>query len=148
MSTIKFTEIIEVDCAQDVVFDYTQDYQKRLSWDTFLKQADLIDGALTAAKGVKALCVAKNGLAMVTEYVTFNYPKVTAIKMTKGPYLFKSFVGSWTFKEITLQKTEVMFIYSFTLRFPFNLIGYLVKLNLRQNVKQRLRDLKQNIEVN
>lgn len=83
---------------------------------------------------------------MVTEYVTFNRPKVTAIKMTQGPYMFKSFLGSWTFKELKYNKTEVVFLYSFTLRFPFNLITTLIKRNLQNNVKQRLVDLKNNIE--
>ena len=85
MDTIKFTETIVIEEISERVFDFTQDYSKRLSWDTFLKKAYLTDGAVNAAKGVKAYCVAKNGLGMTTEYITFNRPKVTAIKMTKGP---------------------------------------------------------------
>ena len=44
------------------------------------KRADLIDGVTNADKGVKAYCVAKNGIGMVTEYVTSTGPRVTAIK--------------------------------------------------------------------
>jgi len=146
MDAIKFTESILIDEKPEQVFDFTQDYNKRLQWDTFLKRADLIEGATTADKGVKAYCVAKNGIGMVTEYVTYNRPKVTAIKMTEGPYLFKSFLGSWTFKEISEGKTEVIFLYSFTLRFPFNVLTLFIKKNLQANVKQRLIDLKKNIE--
>jgi len=146
MEATKFTETILIDEKVERVFDFTQDYNKRLKWDTFLKRADLIDGAVKADKGVKAFCVAKNGLGMVTEYVTFNRPKVTAIKMTNGPFMFKSFLGSWMFKEISNDKTEVIFIYSFTLKFPFNLLTNFIKNNLRTNVKQRLIDLKINIE--
>lgn len=146
MKATKFTELIEIKCSVEHVFDYTQNYKTRLNWDTFLKQADLMDGANAADKGVKAYCVAKNGLGMVTEYVTFKRPKVTAIKMTKGPYLFKSFLGSWVFKEIGEETTEVSFLYSYSLRFPFNLFGVFIKNNLQKNVKQRLRDLKKNIE--
>jgi hypothetical protein len=127
-------------------FDYTQDYSQRLIWDTFLKKADLIEGAITAGKGVKAYCVAKNGLGMVTEYVSFNRPKATAIKMTKGPFMFKSFLGSWNFKEIQTGVTEVIFLYSFQLKFPFNLATGLIKRNLQRNVRQRLKDLKRSIE--
>lgn len=76
MDSIKFTERIEIVCSSVFAFDYTQDYNKRLAWDTFLKKAELMDGALKAGKGVKAYCVAKNGLGMVTEYVSFNRPKV------------------------------------------------------------------------
>lgn len=146
MEAIKFTESILIGEKSEQVFDFTQDYTKRLKWDTFLKKADLIEGATRADKGVKAYCVAKNGIGMVTEYVTYNRPKVTAIKMTKGPYLFKSFLGSWSFKEISNEMTEVVFLYSFTLRFPFSLLKRYIKNNLQENVKQRLIDLKNNIE--
>jgi len=143
---IKFAETITINQSQEVIFDFTQDYTNRLTWDTFLKKADLINGAATAGKGVSAYCVAKNGLGMVTEYVSFNRPKVTAIKMTKGPYMFRTFQASWTFKEIIDQQTEVIFLYSFSLRFPFNLASAFIKMNLKNNVRQRLRDLKNCIE--
>ena len=146
MEAIKFTETILIDERPEQVFDFTQDYNKRLKWDTFLKKADLIDDAITTGKGVKAYCVSKNGLGMITEYVTYNRPKVTAIKMTDGPFMFKSFLGSWTFKEVPNHKTEVVFLYSFSLRFPFNLFTKFIKKNLQTNVKQRLIDLKNNIE--
>lgn len=66
MKAIKFTESILILEKPEQVFDYTQNYSKRLSWDTFLKKADLIEGATKAGKGVKAYCVAKNGMGMVT----------------------------------------------------------------------------------
>lgn len=145
MKALKFAEKILIDENPEKVFDFTQDYSKRLHWDTFLKKADLIEGAIRAGKGVKAYCVAKNGLGMITEYVTYNRPKVTAIKMTKGPFMFKSFVGSWRFNDVSDGMTEVIFLYSFSLRFPFNLLAKYIKKNLQINVRQRLIDLKKNI---
>jgi ribosome-associated toxin RatA of RatAB toxin-antitoxin module len=147
MDSIKFSEKILIQANAETVFDYSQDYDKRLIWDTFLIKADLMDGATKAEKGVKAYCVAKNRVGMITEYVSFNRPKATAIKMTKGPYLFKTFLGSWTFKEINEKETEVIFLYSFSLRFPFKLVSNYIKNNLQNNVKLRLIDLKQNIEI-
>ena len=146
MESTKFTEKIQIKCTPELAFDCTQDYNQRLTWDTFLKKADLIEGAKTANKGVKAYCVAKNGIGMVTEYVSFNRPKAAAIKMTKGHFMFKSFLGSWTFKEIQPDVTEIIFLYSFQLQFPFNLATGLIKRNLQSNVKQRLVDLKENLE--
>ena len=146
MGMIKISESIFVHEKPEQVFDFTQDYTKRLQWDTFLKKAYLIEGATAADKGVKAYCVAKNGMGMVTEYVTFRRPKVTAVKMTKGPFLFKAFLGSWTFKEMPDNRTEVVFLYSFSFRFPFNLLANAIKNNLEANVRQRLIDLKMNIE--
>lgn len=147
MKGIKFTEQITIARNAITVFDYTQDYANRLKWDVFLKSAELIEGATEAGKGVKAYCVAKNGLGMVTEYVTYNRPKVTAVKMTKGPFMFKSFVGSWTFKEVSETETEVIFVYNFQLRFPFNLAIPFIKINLQNNVKQRLVYLKKHLEA-
>ncbi len=51
---IKFSESIIINAAAEAVFDLTQDYEKRLVWDTFLKKAELIEGAAEAGKGVKA----------------------------------------------------------------------------------------------
>ncbi|HSY62016.1 MAG TPA: SRPBCC family protein, partial [Cytophaga sp.] len=146
MHPIKFSESIKIHSTQERAFDYTQDYDKRLVWDTFLIKADLIDGAREAAVGVKAYCVAHNGMGMETEYVSFNRPKVTAIKMTKGPYMFKDFLGSWNFKTIGPNEIEVIFLYSFMLRFPFNLLNPFIKWNLKRNVRQRLIDLKNQLE--
>jgi len=146
MTGLKFSEKIIIRCSSLEVFDYTQNYDNRLKWDTFLKRAELMDGARQAGKGVKAYCVAKKGLGMVTEYVSFNPPKATAIKMTKGPYMFRSFLGSWTFKDIGNLETEVIFLYSFKLRFPFNLANTFIKRTLQANVRRRLIDLKSSIE--
>ena len=141
----RFTEKKLIKCSPEFAFDYTQDYKQRLSWDTFLVKAELMEGATAAGKGVKAYCVAKNGVGMVTEYVSFSRPKATAIKMTKGPFMFKSFLGSWNFREIQTGITEVTFLYTFQLRFPFSLVSWFIKRNLQYNVRQRLEDLKKNI---
>jgi ribosome-associated toxin RatA of RatAB toxin-antitoxin module len=142
MNSIKFSESIEIEGKSDLIFDYTQDYNNRLKWDTFLSKAYLLDNATQADKGAKAWCVAKNGLGMETQYVSFNRPKVTAIKMTRGPYMFKDFAASWTFKEEMAGVTKVTFLYSFSFRFPFSMVSIFVKRILRANVRQRLRDLR------
>jgi ribosome-associated toxin RatA of RatAB toxin-antitoxin module len=146
MKAIRIEEAIIIEENPELIFNFTQDYSKRLQWDTFLKRADLMDGVSKAAKGAKAYCAAKNGLAMVTEYVTFNRPEVTAIKMIKGPIMFKTFSGSWRFRTKTPETTEVIFIYSFALRFPFALLSGYINRNLKKNVRQRLVDLKHSIE--
>ncbi len=142
MKAIKFSESIEIKGSSDLIFDYTQDYKNRLEWDTFLTEAYLLNNATQAGKGVKAWCVAKNGLGMETEYVSFNRPKVTAIKMTKGPFIFKDFAASWTFMDNGNEMTRVTFLYSFRLIFPYNIFSVFVKFILRRNVMQRLKDLK------
>lgn len=146
MGRISCREQIAIEREQRDVFDYTQNYRFRLDWDTLLSQADLLDGVSTAHVGTKAHCVAHNGHSMVTRYITFNRPERTAIEMIQGPYMFKSFHGCWVFKATSQKATEVSFLYSYQLRFPFNLVGLMVNRVLRQHTKQRLASLKRNLE--
>jgi ribosome-associated toxin RatA of RatAB toxin-antitoxin module len=142
MKSIKFSECIEIPGGAESIFDYTQDYANRLSWDTFLTKAYLLNSARHPGKGVKAWCVAKNGLGMETEYISFTRPKVTAIKMTKGPFMFRDFAASWTFAERSTGLTTVTFLYAYSLRFPYNFMTPIVTIIFRKNVRQRLKDLK------
>ncbi|MEO7212189.1 SRPBCC family protein [Mucilaginibacter sp.] len=147
MSSFNFSEKIIIKKPAAIIFDYTQDYTKRLDWDNFLKQAELVNGATEAGKGVKAWCVARNGIGMETRYVTFSRPGVAAVKMTKGPYMFKTFAGSWTFRDAGTETAKVTFYYNYRLRFPFTIVGGIIKRRLRLNVRQRLRDLKKCVEA-
>lgn len=146
MGATKFSEAIVINRNQSEVFDFTQDYSNRLIWDTFLKKADMLNSTGEVGLGEKAYCVARNGMGMETEYVSYRRPKVTAVKMTKGPFLFQSFLGSWTFHKRAEEETEVVFLYSFMLRFPFSIGSFLMKKILQKEVKGRLLDLKRFLE--
>ena len=106
-----FERSIDIRAPRAALFALTQDYARRLQWDPFLKQAQLIAGAERAAKGARAWCVSKSGLGMETEYVSFNPPARTAIKMTRGPKFIKSFAGSWIFAAKATNLTRVTFRY-------------------------------------
>ncbi len=69
-----FRQTIEVEAEPDILFDLTQDYAHRLDWDPFLREARLLEGADSPGIGVRAWCVAHNGLGMETRYITFNPP--------------------------------------------------------------------------
>jgi ribosome-associated toxin RatA of RatAB toxin-antitoxin module len=110
-----FQHSVEIRAKREDIFDLTQNYDLRLSWDPFLKEARLLGGS-AAGVGARAWCVARNGLGMETEYVSFKRPEVTAIKMTKGPAVFRSFAGSWRFDESGPNSTRVTFRYNFSTR--------------------------------
>ena len=61
--------------------------------------------------GARAYCVAKGGLGMETKYVSFNPPRTTAVKMTRGPWMVGEFAGSWRFEEAGPRVTRVVFRY-------------------------------------
>jgi ribosome-associated toxin RatA of RatAB toxin-antitoxin module len=144
---LKLSESIVIKASPEAIFDLTQDYNQRLAWDTFLKKAELI-GSKEAGVGVKAWCVSKHGLGMETEYISFNRPKVTAVKQTKKSLLFSKFSGSWVFEQTATNSTKVVFTYSYSLNFPLNLTSKLVNNILTKNVQQRLKNLKLCIETN
>lgn len=105
---------IEIPAPATWLFDLTQDYTRRLDWDPYLVKAELRGDK--AGVGVRAWCVAKfPRMGMETEYVTFERPKVVAIKMTKGPKIIRMFAGSWRFDE-QAGTTRVTFKYRFDTR--------------------------------
>jgi ribosome-associated toxin RatA of RatAB toxin-antitoxin module len=68
------------------------------------------------------------------------------MSMTKGPRMFRSFSGSWNFKEPSSGITEVTFLYSFRFTFPYSMVGFFIKNYLRRNIAARLKDLKNCLE--
>jgi hypothetical protein len=144
--TFEHSILIRADAAR--LFALTQDYGRRLTWDPFLKEARLLDGATEAGIGVRATCVAKSGLAMETEYVSFNPPTVAAVKMTKGPWFIDSFAGSWRFVAEATGFTRVSFRYYVRAR-PRRLAGTLsplLALVFARDTRKRLAALKRAIE--
>lgn len=105
-----FERAIEVPAARDALFWWMQDYERRLEWDTFLREARLID-AERAAVGVRAWCVDRAGRGMETEYVSFRPPERVAVRMTNGPWMFRSFAGSWAYEALGPERTRVVFRY-------------------------------------
>jgi len=112
---MKFEHVAVVRADPARVFDLTQDYARRLTWDPFLRSAELV-GATAPGLGVRAWCVARTGFGMETEYVTFAPPRLAAVKMTRGPWMLESFGGAWEFRATGDGATEVAFRYQFRTR--------------------------------
>src|SRR5262245_56866725 len=115
-ASMRFEYQAVVEGAVGEVFSLTQDYERRLTWDPFLRSAVLLDGAAAPAVGVRAWCVAHEGFGMETEYVTFRPPRRVAVKMTRGPRILESFAGTWEFESIPDGKTRVTFRYHLRVR--------------------------------
>ena len=139
-----FRQSIEVAAEPVVLFDLTQDYDHRLDWDPFLKEAKLLGGAEVPGIGVRAWCVARNGLGMETRSVSFNPPGACAVEMTRGPWFFRSFSGSWRFDPVGPGRTRVTFTYSLVGR-PVLLSGIL-RFVFARETSRRLEALKRAAE--
>ena len=110
---------VEIDATPGELFALSQDYDQRLAWDPYLKEATLVGGATRPGVGVLAWCVARNGFGMQTRYLTFRPPVACAIEMTRGPWFLRAFSGSWRFEAIGPGRTRVTFAYDVVGRSAF-----------------------------
>jgi len=144
--------VIDIRAAPEAVFDLLHDYSRRLDWDPFLRQARLLDGARVADIGVTSRCIARRavgGMAMDTIYVSFTRPVVAAVKMTRGPFIFRSFAASIRQDRIDDNTTRVTYHYNFEAqpRLLAFLIEPIVRRVFHRETRQRLASLKRFLET-
>lgn len=107
---------IEVNVPAEPLFWDSQDYSRRLEWDSFLAQAYLLEGRKEAAVGATSFCKSRSGSVLESKYISFAPPTHAAVEMTKGPWVLSKFGGTWRFKSLAAHRTEVRFIYHFKCR--------------------------------
>ncbi len=99
------------------VFDLVHNYSRRLEWDTLL-QAAYLEGSQTAAgKGVISVCVGRRSLgsiALKTIYVTFDRPRLAAVKMVNTPPFFESWAASIHHEDISAHQSRITYKFHFT----------------------------------
>jgi len=142
---------IEIRASPEIVFDLIHDYARRLEWDPFLKEACLLDGAQAAGPGVKTRCTARNGflgLSMDTVYVSFDRPKVAAVKMTRGPAVLETFAASLRQEDMGSGLTRVTYRFSFATRPRWlrAIVSPIASVLFGREVRQRLEALKSHLE--
>ena len=141
-----FERSIVVRAPRAPLFDLMQDYERRLEWDPFLREARLVDAAASAV-GVRAWCVDQDGRGMETEYVSFDRPNRVAVRMTKGPWMFRKFAGAWIYEEIDATTTRVVFKYHVEAIVRFGRIGDAVLTRIfAKEMRYRLEALRHAVE--
>ncbi len=147
----KGTANIEIEASCQTVFNLVHDYSRRLEWDTLLSQAALLGGASAAGKEVCARCVGtwrSAGIAVETEYVTFEPGQVAAVKLINHPPLFEHFAATIRHKPLTATRSCVTYIYSFRARPQWLAFALepLMNAALQRETQARLRSLKSFLE--
>jgi len=136
-----------IPAASHVAFDLIHDYARRLDWDTLLQAAYLEGDDAVAGKGVTAVCVGRKslgGIPIRTVYVSFDPPKVAAVKMVNEPAFFQSWAASIRHEDISDQESLITYRFHFmtkprVLRFILDPIMERVFL---WETRKRLRALK------
>ena len=113
-------EVSEViPAASTEVFDLVHDYDRRLTWDTLLSAAYLDDGFTRAEKGATSVCVGRTSLgrlAFKTVYVSFDRPRVAAVKLVNSPAFFGTWAASIRHQDLEAGSSRITYTYHFTAR--------------------------------
>ncbi|HEX5105087.1 MAG TPA: SRPBCC family protein [Pirellulaceae bacterium] len=111
------SEVIPASASE--VFDLLHDYDRRLEWDTLLSAAYLTDGCEQAELGASSVCVGRGSLgriALKTTYVTFDRPRLAAVKMVNRPPFFACWAASIRHDELGPDESRVTYSWTFTAR--------------------------------
>ncbi|CAN5427105.1 hypothetical protein BH10ACT1_BH10ACT1_16150 [soil metagenome] len=90
-------------------------YRVRLEWDPFVSTQHLINTD-RPGEGVQTFTRSRHGLTMVSEYLTYRPPTHMGMKMVSGPSFFRTFSGSWHFKDLGDGRLEVVYRYRYDCR--------------------------------
>ncbi len=126
------------------LYNLTQDYKHRLKWDSFAKRVRYEKGFVTSYRGVANTLRWFNPLRMTVEHINLVAPSMAATSMLKGPFFFLMFSGSWYFRSLKKNSTEVTLNYQFKSRWrPLAFIfDPFIKRILERDCRRALRDLK------
>ena len=139
---------IEIGRSPSDVFQLAQDYDLRLEWDPFLRDMKFLNGASRAEVGVEVWVKAKNGFEMTVEYISLVEPHTVSMKMLRGPFFFKHFAGTWKFRELSTERTEVVFRYNFETRPGIirPVLSPIIRRVFNRDIRLRLQGLKTSAE--
>jgi len=144
---------LDIDAPCERVFDVIHNYSTRLRWDTMLSKALIVDGSPEAGPGVRTLCVGRSGLAglgMETVYISFDRPRVAAVRMKRGPWFISDFAAS--IRHIPTEGTEnqsrVIYKFRVTARPTWlrAIADPVLRFLFQRETRQRLESLKRYIE--
>lgn len=91
---VAITETIEVQCAPERVWDFTQDYQRRSQWDSSVLEATVLNRDPFPRVRVRLA----GGVRAVLQYKAFHRPVRTSLVMEEvQSFLLNGGGGSWSY---------------------------------------------------
>ena len=138
------TESIVVARPPEAVFDFTQDYARRTSWDRGVLSAEVLQRAPLPRVRVELA----GGVRGVFEYKLFERPLRTSVALTevRSP-LFSGGGGSWSYQE---HAGGTLWTVTNALRFKSRLAGWMLgpwtRFALRRGTRAALRAAKLELE--
>jgi hypothetical protein len=128
------------------VFALVHDYDRRLEWDTLLREA-YVEGDAAPAKGIVTVCTGRwvlGGFSLRTIYVSFVPGVVAAVKMLNRPPFFERWAAS--IRHVALGERESRITYTYNFRARPRFLRFLLEPILarvfRWETHRRLRALR------
>ena len=138
---------VDVPAPRAAVFQLLHDYDRRLEWDTLLRDARLCPGWSRAQLHATSVCTGRlflGGIALKTEYISFNPPAFAAVKMLNRPPFFEAFAATIRHRDTPGGGSSVEYIYHFTARPRWLrwLLHPVMDAVFRWETRKRLRSLR------
>jgi hypothetical protein len=129
------------------VFSLLHDYNRRLEWDTLLRDARLCENWSQAQLHARSVCTGRwylGGFSLETEYITFNPPRIAAVKLINRPPFFKTFAATIRHRNLENGQSSIEYIFNFTARPSWLnfLLHPIMKLIFQWETRKRLRSLR------
>ena len=139
----RVSEVMPAGC--QAVFDLVHDYERRLQWDTLLREA-YVEGAGPAQRGAIAVCSGRwliGGLTLRTVYVSYERGVVAAVKMVNTPPFFARWAASIRHEPLGDDRSRIIYTYNFRARprWLAAVLEPLMALVFRWETRRRLRAL-------
>lgn len=96
MPVVSAEAFVPVDPATAFAVSQTTGATRR-RWDRFISEQHFLDGARTAAKGVRTHTRQRFGFSMTSRYVSYAPPTNVGMVMERGPWFFAKMGGGWRF---------------------------------------------------
>jgi hypothetical protein len=136
----------ELPASAEAAFDLVHDYDRRLAWDTLLREAYVEDGREPGV-GAVASCTGRwfvGGLCFRTVYVSFRRGEVAAVKLIHRPPFFEAWAASIRHEPLGPNRSRILYTLSFSSRPRFLawLLEPILELAFRIETRRRLRALR------
>ena len=130
---------VEAHCLE--AFDFAQSYANRKNGDPFIKQIEN-GGEIDVPLYFKTM----RELSMRCDYLRYNRPNCTKIKMMSGPEFLENYISTWRFVYLEAERTAVILTYDYTVVKGMKWIEADLKAYFLWDMNRRLTALKEGLE--
>src|SRR5262245_50223347 len=142
-SLLNCTYSIDIAGSPEEVWDFTQDFSKRTSWDTAFSSCELLPAPQ------RRVFVRSRFVCAVLEYKVFDRPQKTTLQMTDvASYIVEGGGGSWTYEAQGGGNTRWTQSNSLVLRDTLlaKFLRPLVRWSLARNTRRSMRKARRILE--